>query len=231
MKKPIIIGAVLIFCSLVGCSQGTSEGTETNSTQTTTSTTAIAETTEQVVTEEEEEKLESTEEAEPNDIASETEATEEKVDGATIRKGKDSDEKIYDNPIVLIDDDYIRYELNSILIGYDDSGKAICSGMNFNLINKSEDKYVWMTFTDCYIGDNSVSLDTYIENMLAYPLYPGKRSDNCTIIGGTSTVNSIEEVENMLFTVQLTVNESADTVSSDDIIYDETVNIQEKINE
>jgi len=43
-------------------------------------------------------------------------------------------------------------------------------------------------------------------------------------------VNNLEDIENLSFMVQPTINESASTLSSDDIIYEKMINFKDYIN-
>ena len=88
-------------------------------------------------------------------------------------------------------------------------------------------------FTDDFYIHLSSNRDRYeidIGNMLAYPLFPEKNSNDNILCAGVTSVNNLEDIENLSFMVQPTINESASTLSSDDIIYEKMINIKDYIN-
>lgn len=144
---------------------------------------------------------------------------EEKVDGATIIRKDMKEEKIYDNPKLIYDDDYCTIEVNSLFVEYDSSNTVVYAGFDFNVVNKSEHN-VWIMFLDNYIGDNEVDLNSSpIGSSWDNPLLPGKRSEKNIYFGEVNNVSSVEDLEQLSGTAQIYINDSLNSVGGGDYSY------------
>ena len=145
---------------------------------------------------------------------------EERVYGATIVKKNGVEEKKYDAPIVILDDEYVKIELNSVFVERDGSNNIIIAGVDYNVINKCEEHNIWVMTYDEYIGDYAVDLNTSLSTQsMKNPLRPGKRCDGTRYYGEVSTVKSIDDMEEYSCSVQVYVNDKLDSYGGGDYSY------------
>lgn len=145
---------------------------------------------------------------------------EEKVDGATIVKKNGKEEKIYDTPVIMLDDEYITFELNSVFIEYDTDGNVAYAGMDYNVINKSEEHNAWIIFYDYYIGDTKVELNlSPMGHSFDSLLRAGKRTNGNQQYGDSIDIDSVEDLEGLSFSAQIYINDSIDSYGGGDYNY------------
>jgi len=144
----------------------------------------------------------------------------EQVDGASIVKQNGVEEKKYDTPIIMLDDEYVKIELNSVFVERDGSDNIINAGIDYNVINKSEEHNIWVIIYDEYIGDYAVKLNNSpMNHTFRNPLRPSKRCDGNRYYGDVSTVTSIDDMEEYSFSIQVYVNDRLDSYGGGDYSY------------
>ncbi len=153
---------------------------------------------------------------------------EEKVDGASIVKEDKKEEKIFDTPKVAYDDDNFTIEINSLYVQYGASGNVLEAGYDFNVINKSSHN-LWIMFSDHYIGDTKVDMSTSpVSNSWNNPLLSGKRSDGNIFCGEEIEVKGVEDLDQLSGTAHVYLNDSTNSVGSEDISYNITFKLSEE---
>ncbi len=126
--------------------------------------------------------------------------------------------KIFDEPYVIIDDDNMKIQINSVYTE-GGNGKIDSVGFDYSVENKTDENYLWILWSDTVINNVPAKSGIIVERELPYPLRAGKSAEHCRLRWEVSSVATLEEALNIYGSIDVTVNNSNTTVSSADYNY------------